>query len=78
MPTTVAVPAYDIAAWRRSIPLLGSLIPMNNCSQAPQTDRTRAGSDSRCAMRHAAVMGAVRIAVTVFAYRSQLEVSARR
>ena len=45
MPTTVAAPAYDIAAWRRTIPLLGSLIPMNNCSQAPQTDRTRAAAE---------------------------------
>jgi len=45
MPTTVAAPAYDIAAWRRTIPLLESLIPMNNCSQAPQTDRTRAAAE---------------------------------
>ena len=34
-------PGYDIAAWRRRIPLLASCIPMNNCSQAPQTDITR-------------------------------------
>ena len=45
MPTTVAAPPYDIAAWRRTIPLLGSLIPMNNCSQAPQTERTRAAAE---------------------------------
>jgi len=37
-------PAYDIAAWRRRIPLLASCIPMNNCSQAPQTDDTRAAA----------------------------------
>ena len=38
-------PAYDIAAWRKQIPLLASCIPMNNCSQAPQTDATRAAAD---------------------------------
>ena len=37
-------PDYDIAAWRRRIPLLASCIPMNNCSQAPQTDVTRAAA----------------------------------
>ena len=37
-------PEYDVAAWRRRIPLLASCIPMNNCSQAPQTDDTRAGA----------------------------------
>lgn len=37
-------PAYDIAAWRRRIPLLASCIPMNNCSQAPETDATRAAA----------------------------------
>lgn len=30
---------------RRRIPLLASLIPMNNCSQAPQTDITRAAAE---------------------------------
>jgi len=34
-------PSYDIDAWRRRIPLLASMVPMNNCSQAPQTDMTR-------------------------------------
>ena len=38
-------PAYDIDAWRRRIPLLATCIPMNNCSQAPQTDRTRAAAE---------------------------------
>ena len=38
-------PAYDIEAWRRRIPLLASCIPMNNCSQAPQTDLTRAAAE---------------------------------
>ena len=37
-------PEYDIAAWRARIPLLASCIPMNNCSQAPQTDATRAAA----------------------------------
>jgi selenocysteine lyase/cysteine desulfurase len=36
---------YDIDAWRRRIPLLASCIPMNNCSQAPQTDATRAAAE---------------------------------
>lgn len=38
-------PSYDIEAWRRRIPLLASCIPMNNCSQAPQTDVTRAAAE---------------------------------
>jgi selenocysteine lyase/cysteine desulfurase len=38
-------PAYDLDAWRRRIPLLASCIPMNNCSQAPQTDATRAAAE---------------------------------
>ncbi len=38
-------PAYDIDAWRRNIPILATHIPMNNCSQAPQTDRTRAAAE---------------------------------
>jgi selenocysteine lyase/cysteine desulfurase len=40
-----SAPSYDLAACRRTIPLLRSLIPMNNCSQAPQTDRTRAAAE---------------------------------
>jgi selenocysteine lyase/cysteine desulfurase len=36
---------YDIDAWRRRIPILASLIPMNNCSQAPQTSDTRAAAE---------------------------------
>ena len=38
-------PDYDIESWRRRIPLLATLIPMNNCSQAPQTDLTRAAAE---------------------------------
>ena len=42
---THAGPAYDIEAWRRRIPLIASCTPMNNCSQAPQTDATRAAAE---------------------------------
>src|SRR4051812_41342031 len=45
MPIVPTAPRYDLTAWRSRIPLLRSLIPMNNCSQAPQTDRTRAAAD---------------------------------
>ena len=41
----MTAPAYDLAAWRARIPLLASCIPMNNCSQAPQTDATRAAAE---------------------------------
>ena len=37
-------PAYDLAACRARVPILASAIPMNNCSQAPQTDATRAAA----------------------------------
>jgi selenocysteine lyase/cysteine desulfurase len=40
----MSAPGYDIAAWRRRIPLLATHIPLNNCSQAPQTDTTRAAA----------------------------------
>ena len=39
-------PAYDIERWRARIPLLRSAIPMNNCSQAPQSEATRAAADA--------------------------------
>ena len=39
-------PAYDLDGWRRQIPLLDSFIPLNNCSQAPQTHRTRAAAEA--------------------------------
>lgn len=38
-------PDYDLEAYRERIPLLASLIPMNNCSHAPQTDVTRAAAE---------------------------------
>ena len=42
---TGIAPAYNLAAWRRRIPLLASCIPMNNCSHSPQCDATRAAAD---------------------------------
>ena len=39
-------PDYDLDAWRRRIPLLATTIPMNNCSQAPQSDVTRAAAEA--------------------------------
>ena len=39
-------PPYDIDAIRRRIPSLERLIPMNNCSQAPQLDLARAAADA--------------------------------
>ena len=41
----VSGPAYDLVAHRGQIPLLGSLIPMNNCSQGPKTLATRASAE---------------------------------
>lgn len=43
MPTVV--PRYDLRALRARIPLLADTIPLNNCSQAPLTDVTRAAAD---------------------------------
>lgn len=37
-------PDYGIEAWRSDIPILESMIPMNNCSHSPQTGRTRAAA----------------------------------
>jgi selenocysteine lyase/cysteine desulfurase len=42
MPTT---PRYDIEEIRRSIPSLERFVHMNNCSQAPQMDLTRAAAE---------------------------------
>mgnify|MGYP006122833023 FL=1 len=39
-------PAYDLDAVRRKIPILRTHIPMNNCSQAPQSETTRAAADA--------------------------------
>ena len=38
-------PQYDLESWRARIPLLATLIPMNNCSQAPQTHVTRQAAE---------------------------------
>ena len=43
MPPT---PSYDLSKWRGTIPLLQSMTPMNNCSQAPQTLATRQAADA--------------------------------
>ncbi len=43
MPPT---PSYDLSYWRGTIPLLQSMTPMNNCSQAPQTLATRQAADA--------------------------------
>ena len=66
-------PGYDIDAWRRRIPLLASCIPLNNCSQGPQTDLTRAAADryleswNRAGMDWDAWMEEVRLAKVAFA-----------
>ena len=39
------IPGYDLEQWRSRIPVLATLIPMNNCSQAPQTTATRAAAE---------------------------------
>jgi len=44
-PIASGAPDDDIAAHRRLIPILESVIPMNNCSQAPQTVDTRAAAE---------------------------------
>ena len=39
-------PAYDLDAVRAQIPILRTLVPLNNCSQAPQCDATRAAAEA--------------------------------
>ncbi len=39
-------PDYDLQAWRGQVPLLERFIPMNHCSQAPLTLRTRAAAEA--------------------------------
>jgi len=69
----ISRPAYDIDSWRRRIPLLASCIPMNNCSQAPQTDATRAAAEryldswNRSGMDWDAWMAEVALAKRAFA-----------
>ncbi len=38
-------PPYDLDTWRRRIPILSSFVPMNHCTQAPQTEATRAAAE---------------------------------
>ena len=69
----MTTPQYDLDAWRRRIPLLASCIPMNNCSQAPQTDATRAAAEryldswNRSGMDWDAWMAEVALAKNAFA-----------
>ncbi len=66
-------PPYDLASLRARIPLLASTIPMNNCSQAPQTDETRAAAEryleswNRTGMDWDAWLEEVRLAKAAFA-----------
>lgn len=46
LPVALPAPSYDLHAWRERIPLLAHAVPMNNCSQAPQTDATRRAAES--------------------------------
>lgn len=39
-------PDYDLDLWRRQVPLLDRYVPMNHCSQAPLTVRTRAAAEA--------------------------------
>jgi selenocysteine lyase/cysteine desulfurase len=39
-------PSYDLREWRAQVPLLERAIPMNHCSQAPLTHRTRAAAEA--------------------------------
>ncbi len=41
-----SAPRYDLARWREQIPLLDTFIPLNNCSQAPQTRSTRNAAEA--------------------------------
>ena len=42
----MTAPAYDLDDVRSRIPILRTHIPMNNCSQAPQCEATRAAADA--------------------------------
>ena len=72
-PIAPSTPSFDIAAYRRQIPLLESAIPMNNCSQAPQTVGTRAAAEryleswNQSGMDWDAWIGEVRLAKIAFA-----------
>lgn len=42
----MTAPAYDLDEVRSRIPILGTHVPMNNCSQAPQCEATRAAAEA--------------------------------
>lgn len=42
----VPTPRFDLHGWRREIPVLERLVPLNACSHAPQTTRTRAAAEA--------------------------------
>ncbi|NNM31462.1 MAG: aminotransferase class V-fold PLP-dependent enzyme [Gemmatimonadetes bacterium] len=42
----MTTPAYDLESVRSEIPLLRTHVPLNNCSQAPQSLRTRRAADA--------------------------------
>ncbi len=46
MSTTPSAPAYDLDAWRSRIPVLDTTIHLANCSQAPQSEATRAAAEA--------------------------------
>lgn len=66
-------PAFDIAVWRKRIPLVATHVLMNNCSQSPMTDVTRAAAEryldswNRCGMDWDAWLEEVRQARAAFA-----------
>ncbi len=46
VPRMTPNPAYDLSSVRRQIPQLANQIPMNACSQSPQSDRARRAADA--------------------------------
>ncbi len=42
----VPTPSFDLHGWRREIPVLERFVPLNACSHAPQTTRTRAAAEA--------------------------------
>ena len=52
----MTAPAYDLDEVRSRIPILGTHVPMNNCSQAPQCEATRAAAEAYLASWNGAGM----------------------
>jgi selenocysteine lyase/cysteine desulfurase len=46
VPPMTPTPSYDLDAVRRQVPLLATHVPMNACSHAPQSDRTREAAEA--------------------------------